>query len=150
MSSQPLWTKTNTSMFSSVFTVPAGFVCLLFSTGLSKYKYREDNSEPQSPQLICVRRLLHEFDTESVKKFAGCDWVYSIKDARAVNIVDELVATCDAPWQLSFCRNLAIIGVPGTYRLELNDATAIGTAQVYAELYGVNDIPSQVKGLFFA
>lgn len=150
MSSQPLWSSTNTSMFSDVFNVPPGNVCLLFATGFEKYKYRTDNTEPVSSQCVCVRRLLHEFDTESVKKFAGCDWVYSVKDARAVNIADELVATCGAPWQLTLCRNLGIIGVPGTYRLELNDATAIGTAQVYAELYGIHDFPAQVKEMFFA
>ena len=47
------------------------------------------------------------------------------------------------------CCNIGIIGVPGTYRLELNDTTAIGVAQVYAELIQVNKLPVQIKDLFF-
>ena len=54
------------------------------------------------------------------------------------------------PWTLEPCHNLGIIGIPGAYRLRLNDATAVGTAQVYAEFYDVSAIAPQAYGAFFS
>ena len=78
-----------------------------------------------------------------------CDWIFDIDNTRAEEVVDQIVQTCDGTWTLSACNNLGIIGVPGSYRLELNDPTAIGEAQVYAELIKVSELPPQISNLFF-
>ncbi len=145
---KPLWEQSNTSLFSSVFNVPPGQVCILFADGLELWKVRSDASEVVVPQTICVRKMLHSFD--GIKPdIDRCGWVFSVDSVRTNKIVDSLVQTCGLPWQLTACRNIGIIGVPGHYRLELNDSTAIGTAQVYAELYDTKSIPLQVQSLFF-
>lgn len=144
-----LWSPTNKSLFSSVFTVPQFKVCLLFGANFKLEKYRVDSSEFASPQAACVRRVLHGFTAPEPSR-ESCGWVFDIDSVRADKIVDEVVTTCGAPWQLTLCRNIGIIGLPGSYRLELNDATAIGELQIYAELYEANSFPSQLKDLFFA
>lgn len=147
--SKELWPSTNTTLFSSVFTVPQFKVCLLFGTNFKLEKYRADASEFVSPQAVCVRRVLHGFTAPEVSS-GSCGWVFDIDSVRADMIVDEVVTSCGAPWQLTLCRNIGIIGLPGSYRLELNDATAVGELQVYAELYDANSFPTQIKDLFFA
>lgn len=147
MASYPLWSDTNKTLYSSIFAVPEKHVCLLFADGLEKYKYREE-SEIRTEQTVCIRRVLHHYDRPP-KNDSTCDWVFDIKDVRAKKIVDAIVRTCGLPWQLTQCRNIGIIGVPGSYRLELNDSTAIGKAQVYAELFSAKSLPSHVISLFF-
>lgn len=149
MSLYPLWKNTNKTEFSSVFSVPPGQVCVLFASGLQKYKYRVDASEVQVPQVFCVRRLLHNFTFPVDKANLPCGWIFDTEKSGADEIIDEIVRSCSDPWQLSMCSNLRVIGVPGTYRLELNDTTAIGKAQVFAELYNAKTFPMQVKDLFF-
>lgn len=144
-----LWSPTNKTLFSSVFTVPQFKVCLLFGANFQLEKYRTSASEFVSPQAVCVRRVMHGFVAPDTS-LESCGWVFDIDSVRADMIVDEVVATCGSPWQLTLCRNIGIIGLPGSYRLELNDSTALGTLQVYAELYEANSFPTQIKDLFFA
>ena len=145
---KPLWDQSNTSLFSSIFNVPPGNVCVLFASGLLLQKVRSTADDIIGPQVVCIRRLLHDY--EGLKATPDvCGWTFNIDNVHADKIVDMLVQTCGYPWQLTSCRNIGIIGVPGHYRLELNDSTAIGVAQVYAELYDIKSIPLQVQGLFF-
>lgn len=144
-----LWSETNKTEFSSIFTVPAFKVCLLFGTRFALEKYRADPTEFVVPQMVCVRRVLHGF-TPKAKKQLHCDWVFDIDAVKADKIEDEVITTCSAPWQLSACRNIGVIGLPGSYRLELNDPTAVGIVQVYAELYDANMFPTQVADVFFS
>ena len=147
MSSQPLWSPLNQTLFSDVFTVPPGMVCVLFAAGLERYKAQTTNTEFKSPQTVCVRRLLYDADIV-FEKNAVCDWVARV--SAAVKIADEPVQTCGGGcWSLTQENNMGVIGVPGTYRLELNDATAIGDVQVYADLYSIQSVAPQVAALFF-
>lgn len=148
----PLWSPENRTRFSSVFCVPPRQVCVLHAVGFEKFAYRADATAFQTSQVACVRRVLYGFDTASfadAKESQSCGFVFDITESRADKISDLVVTTCNGSWQIGMCRNLAIIGVPGSYRLELNDATAVGVANVYAELVHVDAMPVQVKDLFF-
>lgn len=150
MSLNPLYAPTNKTTFSSVFNVPPRQVCILYAQGLAKYKVRAEASEIEVPQQFCVRRLLHDYDGPLHGADPCCPWIYDVTSIKEETIVDQVVKSCgDRPWNLTRCRNIGIIGVPGTYRLELNDVTAIGNVNVYAELQDVEAIPSQVKELFY-
>lgn len=145
----PLWNPLNSTLFSSVFNVPPGKCVVLHAAHLADWKERIDASEIRVPQIVCVRRLIHEFIPDDTR-ISTCGWIYDIQDTGAVKMVDHPIVTCNGPWQLSKCRNIGIIGVPGAYRLELNDTAAIGVAQVYAELFDLSSFAVQVKDLFFA
>lgn len=145
-----LWQKNNRTMYSSVFNVPAGYCVTLFATGLLDEKVRQSAEEFTVPQIVCVRRLVHEYEKAQTILCEGCcGYIFDLANVRADTINDGLVSTCGRPWQLDPCRNIGIIGVPGTYRLHINDATAVGVAQVYADWYRASQIPSQVESLFF-
>lgn len=148
MSMYALWKPTNHTAHSSVFFVPPGQCCILYATGLAAERFRTSAEEFVSPQSVCVKRLIHEFKSPTLINLQ-CNWIFDIDNTCAEEISDQLVQTNNGVWSLSMCCNIGIIGVPGTYRLELNDTTAIGVAQVYAELIQANKLPVQVKDLFF-
>ena len=146
-----LWQPTNKTLYSNAFTVNAGYCAVLFATGLLEDKVRQSAAEFACPQTICVRRLVYDFTKSQLKPCSSCcDYIFDLKGSAAKNAGDELVSTCGSPWALDPERNLAIIGIPGLYRLQLNDATAIGVAQVYVDWYPLDTIPQQVAGTFFA
>lgn len=142
----PLWSPSNKTMYSDVFNVAPGKACVLFAVRFEREKVRVDNSEFVSPQAVCVRRLIHSTGLV-YNRTATCDWVASATEASEVG--DEPVQVCGACWMLTQSNNIRIIGVPGTYRLELNDATAVGIIQVYADIVPANSLPPQIQNLFF-
>lgn len=145
-----LWQKNNNTLYSSIFNVPAGYCVTLFATGLLDEKVRQSAEEFSVPQIVCVRRLVHEYNkNQTIPCDNCCSYVFDLAGVSADAINDEIVSSCGRPWQLDPCRNIGIIGVPGTYRLQLNDATAVGVAQVYADWYRASQIPSHVENLFF-
>lgn len=146
---QELWPEVNKTLLSNVFSVPPGQVCILHAANFARYKFRNDATKPVGPQLACVRKILCGMKSQPDKSLLPCEFVFDMDAVKADVLVDELVQTCGGTWSLSKCRNVAIIGLPGSYRLELNDATAIGVAQVYAELHDADKIPLHVKALFF-
>ena len=148
MSAVPLYEATNDTVFSSVFDVAPRKVCVLFVSGLAKHKVRVDQKEIVSPQAVCIRRLI--FDYIPLLKPTACDWVFRMSDIQENKIVDQVVTSIHSCWQLTRCNNLGIIGVPGSYRRELNDVTAIGKVQVYAEMFDADAFPPHVKDLFFS
>ena len=152
MAATPLWDGSNDTLFSSVFVVPPGWSVVVFATGLLSEKVRRSAAEFKGPQLLCVERLVFRCDAPKVSA-PQCDGCCSyVLGAMPIAELDsaELVETCFLPWVLEPCRNIGAIGIPGTYRLRLNDATAIGAVQAYAEWYEHGAIAPQAYGLFFS
>lgn len=143
-----LWSETNDTKYSSVFSVPPGQCAVLHAVGLGPEKLRTAPHEFKVAQILCVNRLLHGFTLAPAAE-GRCDYVFDLDRVRADMLVEEAVQTCNGTWQLTMCKNIGIIAVPGTYRLELNDDTAIGGVQVYLEIFDNNQIPVQVADLYF-
>lgn len=142
-----LWSAGNSTIYSDVFNIPQSKVCLLCATGLEKEKVRVTDAEMKTCQIVCVKRIVYLSD--GVLGLGGVlnDWVVTGVDVSKV--VDDFVQINNCCWELSHANNLRVIGIPGVYRLQLNDATAVGVAQVYADLYDADQLPNQVAHLFF-
>lgn len=152
MAAVPLWSELNDTMLSDVFTVPPGWSVVLFASGLSDEKVRKSAAEFKGPQMACVERLVFKgFISEQVP---SCDGQCGPRTFPAEPLASvesfDYVETCAMPWTLEPCRNIGVIGVPGVYRLRLNDATAAGTAQVYAEWFTNDAIAPQAYGVYFS
>lgn len=143
----PLWPVGSTSMYSDIINIAPGKVCVIYASGLEIERCRTSNDEFKGPQAICVRKLIHAADMVLVRRSTWCDWV--VTPTNAATVMDDVVQVSGCCWELTHNNNLRIIGVPGTYRLELNDCTAIGTAQAYADLYSVEQLPHNIAHLFF-
>ena len=152
MAAIPLWSDANDTLVSSAFYVIPGWSAVLFAAGLLEDKVRKSAAEFKGAQMACVERLIYECESPELVPMCGvCNQnSYEIRPASAELKALDYVETCSLPWTLEPCRNLGIIGIPGVYRIRLNDATAIGTAQVYVEFYKHESIAPQVYGAYFA
>lgn len=154
----PLWDEDNRSLISMAVEVKPGMAVLLFATGLEHYKVRQDSKTAKTTQRICVSRLLPEYHpveavTVKAPAMSMCDCGFVFRcDAtmEIIGVAEEFIASNGCVWQLTALNNFRILAIPGLYRLHLNDETAIGKAQVYAEQYNLQDLPQQVPALFFS
>lgn len=142
MSLIPLWSADNHTLYSDMFNIAPGKVCVLTAANLACEKVRTTDLEFIGPQAVCIHRVIH-MPEAALCKNVTCDWV--IAAARGVMVAEDEIPC----WVLTPSDNIRIIGLPGTYRLELNDATAIGVAQVYAELFDASVVNTSVTHLFF-
>lgn len=151
----PLWLPENNTIHSSAFEVTAGSAVSLFAIGLEMFKVRENAKEAQTRQSICVSRVLRNYDAKTVRKvgpamsMCDCGFIFDATWLTEIELIEEVVTSGGCPWSLTQCDNFRILTVPGVYRLHLNDDTAIGKAQVYAEQYAIENIPQQASSLFF-
>ena len=148
----PLWLEANDTLYSSHFFVKPGWSAVLFAANLSEEKVRKSASEFKGPQMACVERLIYKFRRPEPKPDCCgiCSHVFEVSLPEAELKAADYVETCSLPWTLEPCRNIGVIGIPGIYRLKLNDATAIGEAQVYVEFHPHKAIAPQVYGAYFA
>lgn len=146
----PLWAPDNKTVFSSLFHVPEGFCCVLTADGFSEAAYRSSSIVPKVAQLACVRRVLYSFDKDAafarmsatVSASLRDTWIYDISQLSAEEVSNVAVTSCCESWAVGMNDNLRVIPLPGTYCMMLNDSTAIGTAQVFAELLSNESIKS--------
>ena len=140
-----LWEPDNLTVESSFFLVPPHKCVLLSAVRFEQFKHREDASF-RVPQMACVERMLYDY----IPPKARCnDFVFIQSLVMGEEVASDTVSSGGCYWSLSMCDNMKIVGLPGTYRLRLNDPTAVGTAQVYAELFDYEQIPPQMAGMFF-
>lgn len=148
----PLWDSENITQDSSIFEVKAGKALVLFAVGLLNDK-AVATGEFRGPQAVCVSKILYDVveNTRSVKaeptSFCDCNFIHG-SSQNVLSSVESLVNTNGCPWQLTPCNNIAVIALPGFYRLHLNDETAIGKAQVYAEQYDLYDLPANIPSFY--
>lgn len=148
----PLWGPGNLSMVSSLFVVHPGKCVLLTGANFAAYKSQDDSSKSfRVAQMACVERLLFDYAPSILKnaRSCDCDWLFDITKVGASEANAAAVASGGCHWTLSACDNMRIVGLPGSYRLRLNDPTATGVVQVYAELYDASQIPVQLTGMFY-
>lgn len=147
----PLWSPSNASEVSSLFVVYPGKCVVLSAVGLADTATQTEASF-RTKQMVCVERLLYEPMKQTTRRSAddcGCDWIIDVSARMAIEVSGDAVSVGGCHWTMDSCDNVKIVGLPGTYRLRLNDPTAGGVAQVYAELYDASQIPAQLFGMFF-
>ena len=140
---KPLWLKTNTTLFSSPFNVPAGQTAVLYATGFGRSVVRKSATEVQVSQCAILHRLLFEYEVKNEAPMCG-GGIIDLKKAKAKTLVDQVVCKCGHEWAgFNMGNNIALLGLPGNYLFEFNSEEMIGVAQIYLELYDNNNLPVQ-------
>lgn len=139
---------------SDTFMVTPGHVCVLSATGFSDEVARPDNSTFKRDQVVCVRRLVAQSDPKAGTKASDPMHCHRcVDDLGAIITVtimsSDIVMRDGECWHLSADNNLGVIGLPGSYQLEMNDLAAIDDIQVYAQFFRTEDLPPAMNGLFF-
>lgn len=148
-----LWSEDNETVDSDPFAVTTGKVVALFAVGLTQERIRQDAAEFKDIQRICISRIVYDSNIQARNvRFAPvsyCDCGFIQGRVASLAPVEDIIVANGESWNLTSCDNFRFIGAPGIYRLHLNDITAIGKAQVYAEQYNISEIAPQVASLFF-
>jgi hypothetical protein len=147
---RPLWLKTNSTLYSSPFNVPAGQTAILYAVGFGKFVTRKSAVEWKANQRAIIHRLLFEYESKSDSAIS-CGGIIDMKTVQSKVLVDQPVCRCGCEWgALTMGNNLALLGLPGNYLLQFNSEEMIGKAQVYLELYDNNNLPVHaLQGLYF-
>lgn len=145
MNGVPLWDDSNDTLSSSFFEIPDGKVGLLFGVGFVD-EIARDTGSFVTPQAVCIHKVYLKAD--GIPQDVGCGGVLDFDKITVYPYVDEEVIHCGQPWQLTTCNNIGIIGVPGTYYLQLNGrGDGDEKPQVYLELHDISSVAPQE--LFF-
>lgn len=138
----PLWSPENDTPDSSIFKVRTGFTAILIATGFSRFRTNTDAKEFRSPHLACLHRLILSDGTIPVgalEPCSACDYIYDISPA--IVVTDEVARHSGCLMSVGGCDTIGVLPIPGIYYLHLNDATSIGTAQVWIEMYQNDSLP---------
>lgn len=148
----PLWLPTNDTQDSAVFQILPGAVALLVATGFERWRKPTSSREVKAAQKACLRRLFVDYSEEFVgalEPVGSCQFLYEITRTNT-HITEVPVASHGCPWVISGCDNHKLLALPGAYYLRLNDETAVGTAQVWVEMFKISDLPLELLQGFVA
>lgn len=143
----PLWPPGAQDILSDVFRVLPSQCAVIVTTGLEGNKTRKDASEFVVPKMMCVRQVLFDYEAPD-NSCLPCDFIFDRDFFKGKTVLDTLVYTCGLPWAFDECRNIGVIGLPGAYRLELNDQDSVGVAQAFITIYHKDLLPIQVAQHF--
>lgn len=139
----PLWLPDNETQDSSVFKVQPGNTAVLVATGFERFRTNTDAKEFRSPQLACLHRLIFDYEQVGVGALeprTACECVYEFTQT-IINVTDEVMRRSGCLVSIGGCDTTGLVALPGIYYLHLNDATAIGAAQVWLELIKNENLP---------
>lgn len=146
MKTDILFDDGSTDVYSRAFMIVPGSVAILSAWGFSARKSVLAEGEPKSAAQLAI-----------VQKLAFAKGIYPNGDAcgaadsplvsdPAFSYVED-VTQCGL-WTLSACQNLVVLGVPGTYRLQLNDTGALGTLFISLTRYRQDEVGYLPHGLY--
>lgn len=147
MKTLELFNEKSGSVLSQVFTIAPNEVGVLSAYGLlSRIQNVPPGTNAAVPQAATIQKLafsggIFPNGDNSCKNDAPLyvDPPYSYA---------EDVVIC-GPWKLTSCQNTGVIGLPGSYRLELNDQTAIGEVFISLTRYIKNEVGYIPESLYF-
>ncbi|MGF6599800.1 hypothetical protein P3T23_004534 [Paraburkholderia sp. GAS448] len=131
-----LFDSRSASMTSPTFLVRPGKGVVLSAFGLA-------HSDAGTAQLAIIEKVRYE---DGIMPHG--DVCEDLEPPEATILQNEDVTQCGL-WGLSPCQNLGVLTLPGSYRLTLNDAAAIGSVYVEAIEIGADAAALVPQNLFF-
>ena len=124
-----LFDEKSVSVESPLFYVSTGWFGVLAGFGFSSVEVVVDPDLPAVPQRACVKLVHATYDPE-VKLDQPCGVFPTLAVATLAGLLETPAVSGGKIWSLSACDTIALIDVPGIYRLTLNDPAAVGAVTV--------------------
>ena len=140
-----LFDDASTSEYSRAFIVSPGSVAVLSAWGFDQYIKTPDERQPRNiPQMAVVQKMA--FDKGIFPDGLACSADSGLITTAAYSYVED-VTQCGL-WALSACNNTVVLSLPGTYRLQLNDAAAVGTVFISLTRYSQQELGYIPHGMY--
>ncbi|MDR1872026.1 MAG: hypothetical protein LBS60_08965 [Deltaproteobacteria bacterium] len=124
---------------SELFYITSGWFGVLSAYGFLDISVPIDPDLPWTKQRACLNQV--ELGNVIIPEDRPCGVINKAGSNSYVEIIAEgPLALHGCPWHLSACHNKAILDIPGTYRLILNDPVAAGSVQIYLKVYPLNSL----------
>ncbi|HDW3986216.1 TPA: hypothetical protein RMT71_003212 [Escherichia coli] len=137
MNYDTLFDDSSTSAYSRAFTVSPGGIAVLSAWGFSAYVTAISDAMPKNmPQLAVIQKMA--FDKGIYPNGSACGNDDGLISEPKYSYVED-VTKCGL-WALSACNNIAVLSLPGTYRLQLNDDAAVGTVFISLTRYSCQEL----------
>lgn len=127
----PLFHESSSQLLSPAFYVAPGDVMLFQAFDFEDTPRAVDPDEGQVIPAACLRQILLQSpgDLKELLSVGGTGVFNS--SLRGAGLAEGPVISEDCPWELSACQTVALLDIPGVWRLELNDPASLGQARVY-------------------
>ena len=129
MRDEILFDESSSSLESAPFYVRTGWFGLLTAFGFQGRKVAVAPGKPKVRPMACVRMIRADYDID--RREAPCGVIRDIPEPFLVSEREGGVATRGRTWSLSACDTVALIDIPGVYRLVLNDPASLGMVAIY-------------------
>lgn len=146
MRTDTLFDDGSTDVTSRAFIIAPGSVGILSAWGFKATKEVLGPNEPRSAQQLAIVQKL-AFPYGAFPDGNACKQSDSPLIVTPDYTYAEDVTQCGL-WTLSSCQNLVAMAVPGTYRLQLNDAGALGTVFISLTRYSQSEVGYVPRGIF--
>jgi hypothetical protein len=141
-----LFDENSASVMSDLFYVNSGWTGILRAYGFHGLHQEVETGYPRALTMACVNQVQM---ADFTKRYEAPCGVFIPADMVDIRIVNEgPVVTDGCNWAVSACHTLALIDIPGVYRLVLNNPSALGSVFVYLQAR-VSGSMSRASALFF-
>ncbi|EFA1526606.1 hypothetical protein WG855_003738 [Escherichia coli] len=145
MNTDILFDDASTSEYSRAFVVSPGCTAIISAWGFAQYIKAPEEGKPKNiPQLAIVQKMA--FDKGIFPNGSACAADEGLISVPKYSYVED-VTQCGL-WALSACNNTVALSVPGTYRLQLNDAAAVGTVFISLTRYSQQELGYIPYGMY--
>lgn len=126
-----LFDKNSKSVDSMYFYVPVDLTAQLLSFGFTD-RTADDDRKPQKAEVF----VAITDEPEQSRSHQQCGDSF-FQNGRQPIIIDEspiMSPNCEC-WNLSACYPIRLLDIPGTYKLVLNDSTALSVVHIYLKFW---------------
>lgn len=136
----PLFTETSIDVNSPFFHITPGEIALLQAFGFANKKDKVDANARTVPQEACLEMLLFKEGVLPAHAFGSCQ-ILDMDKYRTELLAKETMYHNGCSYSLSACNNIMLLHIPGSYRLVMNDGSAVGNARVYLRVFTKDEFP---------
>ena len=145
-----LFDEQSASVFSPAFYVAPGKAALFQAFGFETVSREVEPGRAWARPQVCLRQILYQApdvlpDLWLVDQVLG---VYR-EGLKGLVMAEGQVITHGCAWTLSACDTIALLDIPGSYRLELNDPGSVGQARVYMRALAPEAVPRRSARLYW-
>ena len=145
-----LFDEQSGSLYSPAFYVAPGKAALFQAFGFSSLKREVEPGQAWAKPRVCLRQILYQAP-DALPDLWLVDQVLGVfrEGLKGQVMAEGPVVTRGCPWSLSACDTMALLDIPGSYRLELNDPESLGEARVYMRALEPEAVPRRSARLYW-
>jgi hypothetical protein len=145
----PLFDERSVSQHSLPFRVLPGWLAEFQAFGFTAEPRRIEPDQAYTRPAACLWRVLYKAaPLPDYPEYLCGPGIMDLSQHQAEVLDEGAIEVNGCQWSLTACRNLALLDLPGNYRLVLNDPAEAGQVRIYMRAYPKTDF-NRNSALYF-